>query len=267
MTTSPTTVDWHQQWIQQEINYDTELAQNINVVNFNIESPGGSRNAQGLMYTKKQIKKTEKGESTYFWWGYTTQVNFGMEIDEGVVVKQFMTLKGLDPKIKNTQLNFYCTYEAAYSVTKSGKTETIAAKSTTQRDCGDNEVATLFSADKGTFLEAVGNKGEYAKKVCPDATWYQSGNFVANNKKFDGWQYHWCSNYRSSADEKADQVLPIAVGGVIKYRAGYKVFTNAAGGTVGQKVMGSYNDYTIMDSGVLSFAAVMSSAAFVISLF
>jgi hypothetical protein len=42
------------------------------VVNFTIEAAGGSRNAQGLMYTKKQLKKTEKGESTVFWWGYTT---------------------------------------------------------------------------------------------------------------------------------------------------------------------------------------------------
>lgn len=228
MTTSPTTVDWHQQWIQQDINYDTELAQNINVVNFTIEAAGGSRNAQGLMYTKKQLKKTEKGESTVFWWGYTTQVNFGTELDDGNVLKQFMTLKGLDPKFKNTQLNFYCTYEAKYSVTRSGKTETIAAKSSTQRDCGDNEVATLFSADKGTFLEAVGNFGEYKKtKVCPDATWNQSSNFIENNKRFAGWQYHWCSNYRSSADQKTDQVLPIAIGGVIKYRAGYKLYTNA----------------------------------------
>lgn len=178
-----------------------------------------------------------------------------------------MTLKGLDPKIKNTQLNFYCTYEAAYSVTKNGKTEKINASSRTSRDCGTDEVATLFSADKGTHLEAVGNQGDYKKKGCPDATWYQRSDFVEKDKKFDGWQYHWCSNFRSSADEKADGVLPIAVGGVIKYRAGYKVFTNAAGGTVGQKVMGSYNDYTIMDSGVLSFAAVMSSAAIVISLF
>lgn len=56
-------------------------------------------------------------------------------------------------------------------------------------------------------------------------------------------------------------VAAIKLDAVIKYRAGYKIWSSASGGNVHSKTMSSWNEYTIQDSAVVLAVGYMASSA------
>lgn len=77
MSGFPSTYNWQDTWSLQAFATNSEIAYTVNEQDFVIEAAGGAYNAYGLMSVKKQVKEG----NTKFWWGYSTQVNMGSNLN------------------------------------------------------------------------------------------------------------------------------------------------------------------------------------------
>jgi len=87
----PTTKSWLNRWEWNPLSTDTSFGLTLNSIDFTI-SPINEKGygQQGNMSVKKQIKNN----TTTYWWGYSTQVNFKTALNANEILQNWMSIYG-----------------------------------------------------------------------------------------------------------------------------------------------------------------------------
>ena len=82
----------------------TDAALQTGKTNFTVKKDGGQYNAYGVMSVVKQTS----GGITQYWWGYSTQMNTSVPLEEGETVQQWLSSVGQVRNNFEVKTNNYC---------------------------------------------------------------------------------------------------------------------------------------------------------------